>query len=402
MRQLHTASLIFYIMMKLHFLRDETFCANIRYRLIELSQLSKEDLQVLGNLLNNEDVFGIFKSLDLVSVSKVAYKDVALLFFALQNAGELPHFIKNIFDDDINTTIAHLVMDGILLINWNNKFVFGSEAQPALFKEANDYSQNPSSFLSDLSYQAIRYALQLNGLDTRSICTRLYGYNILPVFPQRYSTINTVEEVKFFLKVVPTSPLERLLNKEWSHSKPTEQFNWLSWHRLHKRTEYSQNKINYKIYLSPFFDEMPEVFEKVILILSKTNAFSFKTGASRYGLLRSDKFVIYFHTYSDLEHASILLQQALNGYSAQGVPFTSQLDKNGLLSWGVDPPRENVLINIEGGSWRAQVAEKIAIAISQANVGNISKHASFDFVLNKISLQGIDPLSWTPKENIWN
>ena len=116
----------------------------------------------------------------------------------------------------------------------------------------------------------------------------------------------------------------------------------------------------------------------------------------RHGLLRPDKFVVYFYSLEDLMDAAGTLKEELKEYEAQGVPFTAQLDNDGMISWGIDPAEKDVLESFEGGSWRAGVTEKLAAAIVQAKADGLTNGEASEYILNKISLEGIDPHSWMP------
>ena len=85
----------------------------------------------------------------------------------------------------------------------------------------------------------------------------------------------------------------------------------------------------------------------------------------------------------------------LDEFQPQGVPFTAQLDNKGILSWGIDPANEDILKDYEGGSWRAQITEKIALVIAEAKSQNLTRNEVIEYALNKISLDGIDTVTWS-------
>src|SRR6188768_2251805 len=102
-------------MTKVNFLLLFTFRANPGYQLAESGNLSRPEQEALAGLLNDPEVFGVFKPIDSngdVSY-KLAYKEIALLFYLLQQPGKLPVYLRNSFDDDTNTTVAKLIMEGI-------------------------------------------------------------------------------------------------------------------------------------------------------------------------------------------------------------------------------------------------------------------------------------------------
>jgi len=384
--------------MKLNFLSQFIFRANPGYQLIESGNLNRPEQDALAGLLNDTEVFGIFKPAESREDSsyKLAYKEIALLFYALQQPGKLPLYLRNSFDDDINATLAKLVLEGIFEIEHDDRFVSGSAAQEILYTSQHRYGNILNDGIAGLSTNAIQYGLHLNQLDVRSVASRLYCYNTLPLTREKENLFLQVEDVEAFLRVGKNDPLAWEMEKHWDKHLPTEKYHWIAWNRKKQARRHQAEDAVYKIYISPVLHDFPEVFRKTVRVLTQSKAFSFKTGTDRHGLLRPDKFVTYFHSLEDLGHASIMLKEELADYQAQGVPFTAQLDDKGMISWGIDPANKDVLENFEGGSWRASVSEKLASAIVQAKGEGLAKDKALEFVLNKISLEGIDPINWIP------
>lgn len=216
--------------------------------------------------------------------------------------------------------------------------------------------------------------------------------------PKSNYAFDTFEEIEHFLNIGKEDFFSWEIYKNWNRHEASEKYKWLSWSRKQNGNHQSPANVTYKIYISPVLASLPEVFVKSVRALTKSRAFSFKTGMDKSGLLRPDKFVVYFYQYDHLMEAAEYLKEVLEGYEAQGVPFTAALDNTGMLSWGIDPPGDDVLQNIEGGSWRAGVTDKIAAAVSQANTERLTKDESLQFVMNKISLEGIDPFNWIPAQ----
>jgi len=381
-------------MKNLNFLLENIFRANASYKLVESGNLSRLEQQALTGLLSDPEVYGVFKPGATVSYDsyKVAYKDVALLWYSLQQPGTMPIFLRNIFDDDINATLASLILDGILEIKYKGEFFSGPGAQQIIFKHDGEPGFSKNGKIASLSGKAIRYVFSLNHLDIRMLSARLYAYNTMPGLKVQ-DILNTPKEVESFLGIGNYDYIDRAILKNWVKHLPTENFNWLIWQHKEDSNDLV-NKVTYKMYISPAIYEMPKTFNRIVGELIKTKSFSFKVGADRHGLLRPDKFIAYFKSFSDLQEAASMLKPLLQGVEVQGVPFTAQLDEEGLLSWGVDPPRKEVLENFDGASWRASVTDKIALAISQAKTASLENGAAYNFIMNKISLEGIDPRTW--------
>lgn len=383
-------------MIKVKFLLHSTFRANPEFELIEQGNLNQQELYALADLNNDPEFFGVFRRRDaeVAGSAKLAYKEVALLFYFLQNAGELPRYFSLGYDDEVNQTMVKLVLEGIFEIGVDGRFYSGAAAQHFLYdlKERDRAHQHP---LSEMSSRAIRYAVQLNETDTPSLAGKLYAYNTLPLFFTPANRLETVEEVEAFLRIGRGDPLNHDLLKAWKKHEPDQKFSWISWSR--KRNGYHDTRLNstYKIYISPVVEDLPEVFEKAARVLTASEAFSFKIGMNREGLLRPDKFVAYFTAFDHLEAAADRLVPALKDYKPQGVPFTAALDDSGMLSWGIDGAADTILKSREGGSWRATVTEKLASSIALSKTEKLGQEESVDFVLRKMMLEGVDPITWT-------
>jgi len=364
--------------MQLNFLSERIFKINPAYELVEAGNLDQPEQSMLAGLLTREDVFGVFRPREMNELNyKVAYKDVALLYYFLQHPSKLPLHLRNHFDDEANNTMAKLVMEGILEIEQNGNFFSGLQARPVIFKTQRHEEMESRSYISKLSEEAICYVLSLKHTDMSLLARRLYSYNTIPSL-QKHDDLTSLGEVR-----------------EWTAQEPTKKYNWLSWSRGSNGFTPSDHS-TYKLYISPRPEDLAPVFKKTIPVISRMNAFSFKTGADRQGLLRPDKFIVYFYSYKDLRNAATILEKELKEFSPQGVPFTSQLDDSGLLSWGIDPAKKDVIENIEAGSWREKITVKLASAILQTRKEVTEKSNSLSFIMDLVQLENIDPLTWTP------
>lgn len=389
--------------MLLNSLINKTFRASSTHDLVELSQLNQSDQQALAGLASTEDIFGIFKnkSAGNDSLHKIAYKDVALLSYFLKEPSQLPSFIKNNFDDDINATLCKLVLEGILEIQADGEFVSGVDAQNVICPASIKAIEISKSRISQLSEKAIQYGIGLNNVDGISLSTRLYCYNTIPSLSHQYNHLDRPEKIKDFLWKQDFDLYEWAARK-WMQQSIQKEQHWLSWTKPAYQDIDLVDKCTYKLYISPLIQRLPEIFVKSVKVLSGTKCFSFKVGATVEGLLRPDKLVAYFLTYKDLNEAVLLLKPQLPSYEPQGVPFTSQLDDMGILSWGLDPPKKDINKNIESGSWRERVTKKIALSIIKAKKEENDKTKILSHVMSLIALEDIDPETWTPKANKWN
>ncbi|SEI53230.1 hypothetical protein SAMN05216327_102275 [Dyadobacter sp. SG02] len=383
-------------MIKVKFLLHATFRSNPEFELIEQGNLNQQELRALADLNKDPEFFGVFRRAytDERGSAKLAYKEVALLFYFLQNAGELPQYFKSGYDDEVNLTMARLVLEGIFEIKAGGHFYSGAAAQTFLY-ELRERDPNRSHPLFEISSGAIRYAVQLNEADAASLAGKLYAYNTAPLFLTSANALKTFEDVVAFLGIGRNDPLTHELLENWHTHEPGQKYSWISWSRKRKERHDARVRSTYKIYISPVLEELPEVFEKAVRVLTGSGAFSFKIGMNREGLLRPDKFVAYFNAFDHLTAAAGQLDGVLKGHKAQGVPFTAPLDGSGMLSWGMDSATDGILKDREGGSWRAAVTEKLAASISLSKTEKLSQEECVDFVLKKMMLEGIDPTTWT-------
>lgn len=88
--------------------------------------------------------------------------------------------------------------------------------------------------------------------------------------------------------------------------------------------------------------------------------------------------------------------------AAHGVPFTCELHGDGLLSWGMDPPkRTQVLPWQERQSWRLWVVNKLATALLAVKTQSSHAVEPWKFALERVRLDGIETNSWTPSPDIF-
>jgi hypothetical protein len=93
---------------------------------------------------------------------------------------------------------------------------------------------------------------------------------------------------------------------------------------------------------------------------------------------------------------------------AQGVPFTSEIAGDGLLSWGMDPPSSEWTALAKGAeSWRLWLTHRLARALlsargaAVADTGETAEIEPWRFALERVRLEGIDTDSWTPGGGLW-
>jgi hypothetical protein len=144
-----------------------------------------------------------------------------------------------------------------------------------------------------------------------------------------------------------------------------------------------------KLYISPRPEALAQAFPRIADELVRVEVRSFKVGRGIEGLLRPDKIVAYFDDRAHMAAAAAALERSLLECPAQGVPFTTEVGGNGLLSSGVDPPPGSVAV-----SWRSWVTKRLAASLAAPLAG--SPEVRVAGALADICLAGIDPETWQP------
>lgn len=368
------------------------------YKLLEWNQLSRYQKELLSGLHDESEVYGVFEpaSASTELTFKVAYREVAMLYLHLEHFHKLPHYFIVSGTRNINEVVARLILDHIIQIEWEGNYVSGPEALTAIYGEAVFEEQKLPNYLSDLSRKAIYYAWMLNETDFGSVASRLYTFNTIPWDAFEKATFYSTHSVKEFLFSRAKEAARQTLDKQWYPFSDQEKNSWLSWMRSSpEKSSTGDSTFIYKLYISPYINDLPEVFVHFIPVISASAAFSFKVGSTIEGLLRPDKMVAYFDTREALLQTAGILETELSGYPAQGVPFTTQLDTTGLLSYGVDPPQTDVLNLIEQGSWRTTITDHLALAILKSKKQQLHWPQAMGFIRAMLLTAGIDNYQWT-------
>lgn len=197
-----------------------------------------------------------------------------------------------------------------------------------------------------------------------------------------------------YLGLAANGPATGALSHDWNAL--TSSSDWLAWGSTERMT--ASSRFPFKLYVSPAPEALcADGFARVISALSTTRAVQFKVGANAVGLLRPDKLVVYFADFEALVEGASLVYERLAGMPAHGVPFSAEFRGNGLLSWGVDPPRTGGSSWSIGDSWRVWVVRLLARAIIDA------RHSpqAWRFAMERVRLEGVDPNTWTPEVSIF-
>ncbi len=369
--------------------------ANPAYELVLFDRLEPDLRKALASLEKEPGFYGVLRPAAPSSGNlKSVDRDTALLFLTLREPGRLPGYVRLLSGEGAARVAAQLVADGVLEIARDGAFVSGATAFDLLWEEGSGEARGGGGRLAELSRAALRYGQSLALTDPLRLSLRLYGYNRRPLTPAWKRLLPDAAAVERHLGIGAGGPHRRLLDRSWSRSGPSD--SWLSWRRRGKDDggRLAANGATWKLYVSPAPEALADGFGRILDALAATRAPQFKIGTDAAGLLRPDKMVAYFPSFERLAAAAEALTERLDGTPAQGVPFTSEIGAEGLLSWGVDPPADSRWSGRE--SWRLWLTHRLAMALLSGKKSEAPGAEPWRFALERLRLEGVDTDSWTP------
>lgn len=378
-------------------LHEVRFRSSPHVELRQLGELAEEQREAFRDLERDPDFYGLFVPRPPLAMNlKSVARQTAELFLSLATPARLDAALlgQREYADDV----IDLVLDGILEVESGECFVSGSDALPVICPPSAAPDLRDAA--ARLSREALLHAQDLETGDPHALTMALYRYNHIPLTPFWKSRFATREAILTHLGA-GSGTLRTLLEREWIASGTFT--GWLSW-SSRARVHRGADDVTWKLYVSPRPERIRDAFEIVVRVLSAFPGVPFKIGDSAAGLLRPDKLVAYFSSREELDEAAAMLRRELDGCEAHGVPFTASLDEGGLLSWGVDPPdNERVLQWLGRDSWRLWVAQRLgaAMAIAKASRGH-SAVEPWLFAIERVRRHGVDVATWTPSATLWS
>jgi hypothetical protein len=374
------------------------FRSNPAYELVAFDRLPPGRQQLFAELAGDPDFYGLL--LPRVSGAhsiKSVCRETAQLVSSMVRSGPLPRYVLDKTRDNTNQAIAELVLDTVLEVEHEGRFVSGPAAYPLIY--AVHTAPEPAGLLPRLSQAALEYGQALAIDDPIRLSSRLYFYNRIPLTPSWKRRLPTEDAVYGFLGVTAAANRTRL-QKNWRLAEgPAAHNPWFHWRSRTNRPADDERRHGYKLYVSPHPEALAAAFSAVIEMLQDSSAHSFKVGRSAMGLLRPDKLVVYFRDFEPLEKAARELTLRLSGCAAHGVPFTAALGDDGLLSWGVDPLPEKGALSWQGPeSWRLWVTNRLAIALVSARKNIAGTLKPWQFALERMRLENVDTETWSPRD----
>jgi hypothetical protein len=378
-------------------LLGRVFRANPLYELVLWDRLAPEERRALARLPDDPDFYGVLRPREGDSglSVKAVDRETALLFLTLREPGTLPAYVRAVLAEATGRTVSRLVADGVLEIERESVFVGGPAALGALGKGID--RGIGEGRLARLSIAALQYGQALAIDDPLRLSFRLYGYNRCPLTPAWQRRLASAGAVREHLGIAPGGVHRALLDRSWRPSSPSEW--WLSWRSRQHQPPAAEGGATWKLYVSPAPEALAASFGAILEALAAGRAAQFKIGAGATGLLRPDKIVAYFPDFERLAAAAEAVSSRLGGVAAQGVPFTSEIGGDGLLSWGVDPPAAERGAGGGRESWRLWLTHRLARALLSARAAATPE--PWKFALERVRLEGVDTESWTPAASLW-
>jgi hypothetical protein len=380
-------------------LHGRVFRAGTAFDLIVFDRLPLEEQAALMGLRADPNFYGILRPRPGTGRTiKSVSRDTALLWLTLQSPGPLPFFATGDGDEGHAAAVWQFVLDGVLEMQTDSGFVAGAQAAEVL---SNGRRSLPEGRLARLSALALRYGERLRLEDPQQLAGWLYGFGSQPLSPRWQHRLPDRDAVLAFVGAGPGTALGRRLDIGWDAGSEELAPGWLAW-SSRARSDTGAGKVAHKLYVSPAIDAMPLAFEAVLDVLS-TRAAHFKIGGNAAGLLRPDKMVIYFRDQASLLAAASALSARLSGVAAHGVPFSAEITPDGLMSWGMDPPRsERRLAWQEPESWRLWVVRRLAAAMVAAQSDLAASMTPAEFAMERLRHEGVDVNGWTPSGVMWH
>jgi hypothetical protein len=388
------------------------FRANPAYELVLWDRLEPAERTSLERLREDPELYGVLRPrrgsgaaapvADAAPGLKAVDRETALLFLTLREPGALPAYVRAVLGAAAGRTIGRLVADGVLEVEREGAFVHGAAAFELRRQPGGE--TGAGGHLAALSLAALRYGAVLGVDDPLRLSSRLYGYNRRPLTPRWQRRLAGAAAVEAFLGIAPGGENRPRLDAAWRPSPPSAA--WLSWRSRREEkapADPAGGGATWKLYVSPAPEALAEAFGAVLDALAAARAPQLKVGAGAAGLLRPDKIVAYFPSFERLAAAAEAMTARLAGVVAQGVPFTSEIGGDGLLSWGMDPPQTTATgAGSWNGpmSWRLWLTHRLARALISAR--SSAEPEPWRFALERVRLEGVDTATWTPAASLWS
>jgi hypothetical protein len=383
-------------------LLERRFQANAAFELVVADRLSESERRALGSEIDR--LYGVLRPNVLGLATKAVGEDVALLFLTLTEPAVLPGYARRTLGDRAAATVARLVLDEILAIESERGFISGTAARTSLF-DAEPGLESGGDRIALLSREALEYAGRIVLPPSDALWMRLYFYGRIPHSPRWARRFPNAGEVEAILAGQPGGATRKLLDACFSSAAPDPNNDrWRLYDHRSPLARIDRHQPQYKLYVSPHPSAIVEAFAAVVAAVAEVGAPRFKVGNDVYGLLRSDKLIVYCTERSMVDALVDRLEPLLRGVPAHGVPFTAALSADGLLSYGIDPPTN---ARIDGWSatnersWRIWIVRWLARTIERQRRDDPGHPEPWAYALDRLRFEGVDPKTWTPSASLF-
>lgn len=386
-------------------LKSLRFGVSDRFELVLHDRLRPEEARRFEPLRADPNHWGVLRPRGAGNYRAID-RDTALLLFTLGEPGPLPEYL---FEDDpsgVDASIRAMVLDGIL----------DAETEDGEPVRLIDGLDGEALDIDSRSLAALRYGAALDARDARDLSIRLYLYGGEPLRRSVCDRLATRPAVLEFLGLERGGSIRRGLPAGWSVDDRPEK-DWIFFRRsaasgqgpVGSEAGAAGSRGQCKLYVGSRLLDVPLVLETVVAALAASAVRSMKVGSSAIDLARADKIVVYFDSFEALlGYASVLSERLreldLTATGAKvAVPFTAPAGADGMLSWGVDPPKEAIpLERTFSESWRAWVASRLATALVSTRDQGLDGDERLRAVLDRVRLDGVDTSRWTPGSALWS
>lgn len=287
--------------------------------------------------------------------------------------------------------LERLVLDRVLELRAEGRWVSGARAV-SRFGLAEP-APTPDDHVGRISHDALLYGQTLRTAGVTTLAQRLYFFNRRPLSASWQHRFPSRDAVSHALGLSRGGSARRRLAPDHTLIEGP------SWFRVQRRGAPSSAQYRHKLYVSPTPETLPEVFQTALQALVAHPRCTFKVAATTAGLLRPDKFLAYFATAAEAMQMGLQLQRTLDGAPVHGVPFTTSIGMNGLVSRGLDPPGSE---GVGAASWRSWLCETLATALVIWRASPTDGCEPWQFALHRIALAGVDPRTWRPLDVGWD
>lgn len=375
-------------------LSTRTLRASAAFELVLFDRLPASEQHALAALRRSADLYGVLRPRDVVvGTIKAVSRETALLLLTLREPGLLPAYVGVDANAAAARDVVRLILDGVLEIEENGRFLSGPAALGVLGHERGE--RPATAGIAALSRAAVAHAARIDVADPMALASRLYSFNRRPLTPTLARQAPTATAARAFLDINRDTTTTSRLARSWGKADVDPGEEWLLWApKWRRRVGAGEAPVTYKVYVSPTIEALQQTFNTTVAVLADAGAPVFKVAAHAGAFIRPDKLVVYFRSEQTARETAALLKDALGETPAQPVPFTAQLDDTGLLSWGIDPPYDEIPLPAAPRSWRLWICRRLGAYLSLAKQQRSERPAHF--ALERLRLEGVDVDTWTP------